>query len=182
MKMNETNQRLNKRGFFAIALGLIFVIFTTLWIFNSVDYASIVDDMISKEYTFESYKYVKRFGGGGPQYYKIYVREESQPLALVPNNHTEDGREIIEALTSGDAFSCRVIETTRDGHTYEITEMNYNGKCVVSLDEYIENRYKNQIVGYCLFGGAGLFFIALGVIVLFNIDKRVKLLRRLLNT
>lgn len=180
--MNKTTQKLNKRGFLAIAFGLLFVIFTTIWIFNSVDYASSVDDMISKEYTFESYKYRKNWGRYGEQYYKIYVREESQPLALVPKNLTEDGREIVEALTSGDVISCRVIETTRDGHTYEITEMSHNGKCVVLLDEYIENRYESQFIGYCLFGGVGLFFITLGVIVLFNIDKRVKILRRLLNT
>lgn len=178
--MTEKEQKLNKKGCFLIALGVMLIVFAIIWAFNRIDYTTKIDDMISKEYKFESYQLTSRGAGRHRSWYhKIYVSEESQPLVIDSISLDEVNLGVIEALKRGDNISCRVTETTQDGFAYEITEMSHNGKYALTLDGYIKTHNDNQVSGCYFFGGAGVFITAVGVIVLFNLDKRVKFLRKL---
>lgn len=183
--MTEKEQKLNKRGLPALALGIIIIILTTIWAFNRTDYNAEIYNMISKEYTFESYQLTSRGAGlHGSWYHKIYVSEESQPLVIDSISLDEVNLGVVEALKSGDKISCRVIETTQvdesqNKFAYEITELSHNGKYALSIDGYIKTHGDNQITGCVFFGIFGAIFLFMGIVVLFNLDKRVKCLRKL---
>ena len=133
-----------------IALILMLGLFTFLLI-NCINLYSEYDiektDVHYEVLTFEKYDYVKRYRTN--DYYEIYFTEYEKPFIIdgIVKNKVDKDR--LDELKSGQACFVYFDETSNRNFDYEICELHFGNKSVLSFDDYVDENRSNQLLGIC---------------------------------
>lgn len=76
--------------------------------------------------------------------YNLYTAEEDKPLTISVNANKYLDKDAFLNLKQGDAINCEVVKGD-DEYSYEIVELVYNDRVLLSLDK-VEKAYKNNSV------------------------------------
>lgn len=132
------------------ALLFLLGLFTFLFI-NCINLYSEYDiektDVKYEVLTFEKYEYVKQYKSNN--YYEIYFTEYEKPFIIdgIVKNKVDKDR--LDELKSGQACFVYFDETSNRKFDYEICELHFGNKSVLSFEDYVDENRNNQLLGIC---------------------------------
>ena len=132
------------------ALLFLLGLFTFLFI-NCINLYSEYDiektDVKYEVLTFEKYEYVKKYKRNN--YYEIYFTEYDKPFIIdgIVKNKVDKDR--LDELKSGQACFVYFDETSNRNFDYEICELHFGNKSVLSFEDYVDENRNNQLLGIC---------------------------------
>ena len=132
------------------ALLFLLGLFTFLFI-NCINLYSEYDiektDVKYEVLTFEKYEYVKQYKSNN--YYEIYFAEYEKPFIIdgIVKNKVDKDR--LGELKSGQACFVYFDETSNRNFDYEICELHFGNKSVLSFEDYVDENRNNQLLGIC---------------------------------
>ena len=132
------------------ALLFLLGLFTFLFI-NCINLYSEYDiektDVKYEVLTFEKYEYVKKYKRNN--YYEIYFTEYDKPFIIdgIVKNKVDKDR--LDELKLGQACFVYFVETSNRNFDYEICELHFGNKSVLSFEDYVDENRNNQLLGIC---------------------------------
>lgn len=132
------------------ALLFLLGLFTFLFI-NCINLYSEYDiektDVKYEVLTFEKYEYVKKYKRNN--YYEIYFTEYDKPFIIdgIVKNKVDKDR--LDELKLGQACFVYFDETSNRNFDYEICELHFGNKSVLSFEDYVDENRNNQLLGIC---------------------------------